>query len=131
MVERPIVIFETIGGEKRILRVIGSRMDGAPVNVEYMADAATGIGHYRRADGVDVTPSGVNNCLFDVVASATGFDGKMLRNATANVMLNRIERVANDMSHQRFAERLTGGQKPTQRQSRPASRNLPNPQVNN
>ena len=92
---RPIKVFDEKG---RVIRIIGEDKGGQPIEVEYHKPTADNPrGHWTLRGGVEPVRnnSGVNNCLFNVIAEQTGHDPKNLRLKIATRMEKDKTQLAN------------------------------------
>ncbi len=95
-VGRPI---EVITPDGKIYTIVADAvLSGVePVRVEYRKGLNGESGHYTLPGGEEVRSSGPNNCLFDVVAAQTKFNGQDLRKAVVTDLRTNIGRLADQM----------------------------------
>ncbi|CAF3836247.1 unnamed protein product [Rotaria sp. Silwood1] len=94
---RPIKVLDEKG---QLVRIIGEDKHGEPIEVQYhKTNANHPSGHWTLPGGKEPTLSdtGNNNCLFNVVAQATGKDPNQLRQDTAIRMEIDKENLANQV----------------------------------
>ncbi|CAF4641003.1 unnamed protein product, partial [Rotaria sp. Silwood2] len=94
---RPIKVLDEKG---QLVRIIGEDKHGEPIEVQYHKTNANHLsGHWTLPGGKEPTLSdtGNNNCLFNVVAQATGKDPNQLRQDTAIRMEIDKENLANQV----------------------------------
>ncbi len=92
---RPIKVLDEKG---QVVRIIGEDKGGEPIEVQYhKPNENNPSGHWTLPGGKEPTigNTGNNNCLFNVVAQATGKDPNQLRQNTAARMENDKGNLAN------------------------------------